>query len=111
MGKIHGATYFIIGILVAVFSYYLDNKRGSDSFILFFYIGVLFVIIGLIKLVALAIKKKDEHPKPPRHQQQQKSHHQQVHHTPQFCQRCGAALRQTDHFCAMCGNALYNLRS
>ena len=107
MTKIHGLAYLILGLLIGGFSYYINNKNKSNAFALFFYIGIIFVMIGIIKLLAKvvqkkAVKKTEIH----NHAHQRPTPTSQV----RFCGHCGASLRQHDHFCPMCGNAAYSLR-
>ena len=114
MAKIHGLAYLMIGIMISVLSYYIDNniKKG---FSLFIYVGLLMMIIGVIRLAAIWVKnKKEKEAKQPMRQ------HARIH-APQnaprhtynqlaYCSRCGADLNPSDNFCYNCGNRLIHHR-
>ena len=96
MAKIHGFVYLIVGIFVALISYFSDNP----SLKLFLYIGFLLGIIGIIKLFITSLQRKKE--KPVKHQTT--THKQSAF--AKYCQRCGNIVRNFDNFCSKCGQAL-----
>ena len=104
MTSIHGIAYLIIGSLVTGFSYYFDNKNNNNSFMLFFYLGIIFFIIGIIKLISKYIERKSH-----RKEKYTPSHHT-IQHQNRFCGNCSASLKHNDHFCPQCGHAVYSLR-
>lgn len=93
MAKIHGIAYVIFGIILSVVSFYINKSQEKRSFILFFYIGILMVIIGLIKLI---FGKKEEKP------QKRESAFSK------YCSYCGNAAQAFDQFCSKCGNKLFH---
>jgi len=103
MAKIHGAVYLAIGIFVSLVSYFSTNK----SLRFFIYIGFLFGIIGIIKLLFTGLSKKKK--ERPLKQQQKVSHKEQSAFT-KYCQRCGNLVRSFDTFCSRCGQALLHRR-
>ena len=60
MAKIHWPVYFIVGLLVSVLSWKLNYQK----LIFFFYVGLIFILIGSAKLIFGLTKrssnKKDE---------------------------------------------------
>jgi energy-coupling factor transporter transmembrane protein EcfT len=95
---IHGITYLIIGIFVVIASWYINNKTGTSKLILFFYVGLFFILIGLIKLIFFRLKSEKK-----------------LHHQPnkqgafgKFCSNCGTALKAIDQFCHNCGNRIFH---
>ena len=95
MAKIHGLVYIATGLLVSVLSYKLDYQK----FIYFFYIGLIFVFIGAVKIIFGLIKRKTS-----RTGKQIKLHHQAQNI--KYCTKCGNALRLHDMFCGRCGNRI-----
>ena len=55
MARIHWSVYIIIGTFVSVVSRIIDY----DKLIFFFYVGIIFILAGIIKLV-FNIKKEDK---------------------------------------------------
>ncbi len=51
MASIHGLVYIVIGIFVAVTSYFSELE-------IFIYIGIIFVLVGIAKLVLLWLSNK-----------------------------------------------------
>lgn len=51
MASIPGIIYIILGILVSASSYVLNNRNQSNALTMFIFIGLIFIIIGTIKLV------------------------------------------------------------
>ncbi len=100
MAKIHGFVYLIVGIFVALISYFSDNQ----SLKLFLYVGFLLGIIGIIKLFITGLKKKKEKPV-----KQQTTTPKQAAFT-KYCHRCSNLVRNFDNFCSKCGTALHRRR-
>ena len=105
MTKIHGIVYIIIGILVLIVS------TTNEKFIVFYYVALVFIIFGAVKLAINIIKKKmgvNDIVKPKPHQRsliQQQHKVQQAHQAQHFkkCIRCGNVIRIHDKFCGRCG--------
>jgi ribosomal protein L32 len=55
MAKIHGIVYMIVGAIVALVSWKIDY----NDLLIFFYIGILFLVIGLFKIF-MSLARKDE---------------------------------------------------
>ena len=113
MAKISGFVYLIIGIFVSLVSYF--SKNPSLRF--FIYIGFLFGIIGIIKILITGAKKKKKKEKPVRQRKVTHQHPiqrpQPIQHHKQFtsyCQYCGNIVRISDNFCNRCGHALHRRR-
>jgi len=87
--KIHGLVYIIVGLFVAAASWEINFGK----LLLFFYAGLAFILIGIIKLI---LGKRNEAKAA-------------VHHKPQhqarfrYCPRCANILRPHDRFCSVCG--------
>lgn len=111
MVKIHGLAYIIIGAVVAFFSYKLDPQKMQ----LFMYLAILFVIIGIGKLLIDASKKPKKKPvrthqvhRQPQQQPMQNPHaRQQVAH---FCHFCGTGVHNFQNFCHNCGQRIFHKR-
>ena len=54
MPKIHGLVYIVIGLFASVMSWILNFKK----LIFFFFIGLIFVLVGIIKIVISLRKNK-----------------------------------------------------
>lgn len=104
MAKIHGFIYIVIGLFIVLASW----KINLNALIFFFYVGWIFVLIGIIKLVLGFGKNRDT--KSPQQkiqhrnlaQPHQSLQHQQKHHYKR-CHRCGNVMRLSDRFCSKCG--------
>lgn len=101
--KIHGVIYFLVGIFVVGFSYYITDSKDIDlqKFILFVWIGYLFIAIGAFKIMARMIMK----PKPKL--AKENFSHNRRSNSPRgmkFCSKCGSAVRSFDNFCFKCGS-------
>ncbi|MBI2655028.1 hypothetical protein HYX06_01235 [Candidatus Woesearchaeota archaeon] len=96
MAKIHGLVYLIIGIFVSVASWKINN----EDLYLFFYAGILFMGVGVAKLLLSLIRNKEEetthHKEISHHQTQNLQHYRR-------CRKCGNAMRINDKFCGRCG--------
>lgn len=94
MAKIHWLIYIIVGLFVSILSWRLNYQK----LIFFFYAGVIFIVIGAVKIGLNLIKNKETKPKV--------VHHKAQHQFPRFkrCQKCGNAARLNDIFCGKCGS-------
>ena len=96
MVKIHGLIYIAVGLFVSIFSW----KLNYEKLIFFFYAGLFFIFVGIIKLIFNFIKK--------RMNKKETVHHKISQHQPQqsnikYCHNCGTALRLHHRFCIKCG--------
>jgi len=88
MAKIHGLVYIAAGLLVSVLSYKLNYQK----LIFFFYAGLVFIFVGISKLIFSWIKNKT-----PKKEAAQR-HQPNV----KYCHNCGAPLRLNARFCTRC---------
>ncbi|MGM5485449.1 MAG: zinc ribbon domain-containing protein [Nanobdellota archaeon] len=114
MAEIPGKVFVIIGLIVTVSSYFLNNMRET-SFLIFIIIGALMFIYGLFKLFMR--KDKDEtgstgHKRPAgqgnRSVSQAYQHPHEHHRTEHdkvmnFCPGCGHKVPPGSRFCPSCG--------
>ena len=54
MAKVHGIVYITLGLFISIASWRIDKEK----LIIFFYVGLFFVLIGAFKLVLNFIKNK-----------------------------------------------------
>ena len=99
MAKIHWLVYVIVGLFISIASY----KLNYDKFIFFFYSGLIFVFIGVVKLIFSVIKGRMNKQEETQKAIQPKIHPQ--HRSQQYkrCRKCGNVVRFHDSFCAKCG--------
>ena len=92
MAKIHGLVYILVGLFVSISSWRLNYEK----LIFFFYSGLFFIFIGILKLIFNLIKNKTG--------KKEKIHAKSVQHqTHKYCHNCGTALRHQARFCTRCG--------
>ena len=105
MAKVHGTIYLIIGIFVAIASY----KINYDKLYPFFYIGLLFVIYGIAKIIIGFINKegKKQVISPTVHKNQLNQFKPPIKQQYKRCPNCGNVARGHDNFCSRCGNRMY----
>ena len=101
MVKIHGIVYIIVGLFISGVAW----KVNKDKLLFFYYVGFVFVLAGVIKIVyrlstdgkatkALnANSKSIKNSIKPARQQHWKR-----------CIKCGNVMRLHDRFCSRCGN-------
>ena len=97
MAKIHGFVYLLVGFIVSIASYKINYER----FKIFFYIGLLFIVIGAAKLVINFITKKGEN-KAPENKINRISQNNLLRRY-KYCPRCRNIVRANDRFCSRCG--------
>ena len=96
--EIPGWAYILTGVVVAGFSLII----GLETMLLFFIVGIIFLVVGAIKLLKKPKKEthhKTTHHKSPQHHNQHRSHHAPVPH----CKSCGAKLHISFKYCPGCG--------
>ena len=94
MAKIHWLVYLIVGLFVSIFSW----KRDFEKLRLFFYFGLVFVLIGIVKLI-FAIGKG-------RHKEGKIHHKAGQQHKGKYCHDCGSPAQLHHNFCTKCGTRL-----
>ncbi|MBW2990767.1 hypothetical protein KY348_03615 [Candidatus Woesearchaeota archaeon] len=121
MAPIPGWVYVILGIIMILASQLIKDSEGAKPLLVFLYVGILFILIGIGKYVFKAVfRKDDKHPKQKKmnqpayvnteqrgHQhvvhpqtqqpQHQASHHQAQQSAPQTHQIHHQAQRQHTH--------------
>ena len=92
MVKIHGLIYIAVGLFVSIFSW----KLNYEKLIFFYYAGLFFIFVGIIKLIFNFIKKR---------MNKKEGMHLKAHQTQRikYCRQCGSASRQQAKFCSKCG--------
>ena len=100
MAKIHWIVYIVVGSLVSIFSYKLDYQK----LVFFFYTGLVFVVVGVIKLIFNSVKNKTNKTQKINNKLQHKSSNQphQARHF-KYCSKCHNIVRLADRFCNKCG--------
>ena len=107
MASIHGTVYLLIGIGVTIASKIINPEKLK----IFFYLGLLFIAWGVMKLFFSYIMAKSSKP---RHSQPQP--HLHSHKNPnlqtlaRYCSRCGNMLHGHGNFCQYCGAPVYHKR-
>ena len=94
MAKIHWLVYIIIGLFVAIFSW----KRDFEKLMIFFYLGLMFILIGIVKLVFSIGKNK--------HKEEKIHHKASQQHKGRYCHSCGSPALPHHNFCTKCGAKL-----
>ena len=92
MAKIHWSVYIITGLFVSILSY----KLNYEKLVFFFYIGLIFIVIGAAKLSFNLINKKAKKAQTAHHKPQQQAGFR-------YCPKCANVLRPHDKFCSICG--------
>lgn len=93
MAQIPSWLWLIAGIIVIAGSLYVGEQIS-----LFFYVGLLFIAIGIAKIVLNYILRKKE-------TKTEKTQMPRTHPQYNIC-RCGQYVRKTDNFCWSCGTRL-----
>jgi len=102
MTKIHWIAYFVIGLFVSAVSW----KISYQKMVFFFYAGLAFIIVGIVKLIMSIKPGKGNEAR-----QQKKSlsrHHYTVQnpHQTRFrrCHKCGNVTAISNRFCGKIGS-------
>ena len=95
MAKIHGIVYIIVGLFVSILSW----KFNKDKLIIFVYTGLLFILIGIAKLIFSFISRRKGKSDAANQKIQPKAQLK-------YCPQCGSAAKLHDKFCAKCGARL-----
>ncbi len=93
MARIHGLVYVALGLFVSVFSW----KLNYEKLVFFVYIGLVFIIIGITKMILGFGKNGKARPK------YDKTQHK---HNSKYCPKCGNGLKADDIFCSRCGSRI-----
>ncbi|MEA3429738.1 MAG: hypothetical protein U9R08_00535 [Nanoarchaeota archaeon] len=103
MAEIPSLLLIIIGILVAGVSYYV-----GDNFKLFFYIGIIFFVYGLVKWLIVRGRQRPEKVEVKKRYYQNPQKYAQQPQTKKYdyCKSCGCVVHSGDNFCYKCGGKL-----
>ena len=109
MAKIHGLAYILIGLFISIFSY----KVNYEKLVFFYYLGYIFIFVGILKLIFSLMKRKSSKTKELHHKEEHKHQSATMHkeninsmHRQQqykYCNNCRNVVRITDKFCSRCG--------
>lgn len=105
-------VYIAIGVLVAGYSFFIkktSSVANQTAMSLFMYVGFLFLVIGLIRLVVVTLRTTPAGKKEEAFAQQLAGVQPRV--DPQarriiVCHKCGTKNYSTSHFCHMCGELI-----
>ncbi len=76
MAKIPAAAWIVIGAFISVLSWVVKSKADNTGMLLFFYLGIGFITIGVLKLIFNTLKP-EEKPKPAIHNNKMLHQHTQ----------------------------------
>lgn len=103
MAKIPAWSWLAVGLIVAVTAWYAEMP-------LFFWLGWLFVAVGIAKfIIGYVVSEKTVEVKPQHRPAHAHAAHQPraVHPAHQYYRcSCGAPVRASDNFCTHCGRRL-----
>ncbi len=136
MKPISGWTFLLSGLVIVIFSGYIMRKTNSLKLIIFFLIGIGFIIVGIAKLFKKRDKKLHQahhhaqhrphaqthphrqpthqtlghnHPTAQQHAGHQSHPHQNAPHAHKshpHCPHCGVAVTHNGNYCISCGNKI-----
>ena len=117
MVKISPWAWLIIGLAMSLFSMFVQSKAEDSKLILFLVAGIVFVIIGIFKLVMRFITKEEKGTPPMGQAQSQPEDFDQLMRKKMIeqqlqaksilaCPRCGTRHYNTSNFCHLCGTKL-----
>ena len=95
-------------------SYYINQTTKTSSYTVFFYVGLLFLAIGITKTLIKFMLKKDRNVQDVSFRpitttkigrKEIKKSKKMVRHPSRanFCSNCGTRLSGQEHFCPSCG--------
>jgi DNA-directed RNA polymerase subunit RPC12/RpoP len=110
MKSLSGWIYIIIGATVSIVSWYTNYKK----LIFFFFVGLLFFMIGIIKELFLFLRKNldkgkrsKHHSHPPHIKEKPNPRTQPQELNYMLCPGCGTKVHKSFKFCPNCGYKLY----
>ncbi|MBW3000190.1 zinc-ribbon domain-containing protein [Candidatus Woesearchaeota archaeon] len=98
-------VWLIAGAVLAVMSYFINGRTISGNMEMFFWVGAVFLVYGIIRLIYRRVVGKEKPEKtaaeiPKTIEEMQKA-------VPTFfCPGCGTRLKDTDAFCPRCGRKI-----
>ena len=94
MTKIPAWVYIAVGLFISITSFFRYQK-----FFLFFYAGLIFIFVGLIKLFSKWMKSKTGGDVPHHKMHSDGKASTQI----KYCNQCGNPMKLSDKFCMRCG--------
>lgn len=124
--KIHGIVYLIVGAVMIAFTAFVENANPDAGISLFTWIGVVFIGIGVFKLIINFVNREKTEKKPKNSQtprfgfnselskvnldqealRRKQQIEQQMRQNLAPCPYCKALIPTTSTFCPRCGNKL-----
>ena len=116
--KIHGLVYLVIGIAMIAITLFVQSKVQGSSIVFFIYVGIVFLIIGIYKLVTKYIlgKEKNENITKELGLHKRKYMKELLHNNDYtqntgnkkiiLCPNCSAKHYDTSNYCHKCGTKL-----
>lgn len=98
--KIPSLVYIILGIVISVFSNFVSQRTENNGIIIFFYVGIGFVIFGVFKLILGFVLRDKEKPV------QQKKPKTIQNKSIIRCHVCQAKHYSNSNYCHLCGTKL-----
>lgn len=105
MARIPGGIYFIIGVFVAGYSFFINTQTGN-SMKLFMYLGAFLIFIGIVKII-FAKGRPRRAPRQIRQMNRRQLTQTNRNLGISICPRCRSKNYYYARFCHMCG---YRLR-
>ncbi|GEM_PF-4758398 len=97
MAKIHGIVYLAVGLFISAVSW----KVNKNKLLFFYYVGFLFALAGVIKIVYSFGKGKNvEKTSAPSGRNLNLQHRVQQW---KRCKKCNNVMKFNDIFCSRCG--------
>lgn len=94
MAQIPGVIFVVIGGIMAWYSKYVESKTENTMMTIFFWVGVAFVAVGVLKIIfdynskmPKPVKKKNQEHRPQQAQMHAQHQHYAQQHYPQQHQR------------------------
>ncbi len=85
----NGFVYVVLGVLVSFFSNRVMQAADAQGMRFFYYVGMILIAVGVMKIVYNYIKKEDESEK-----------------NVISCPSCGVRHYESSNYCHMCGTKL-----
>lgn len=111
--KINGWIYLIIGAIISGYSKFVQLKNDNYIMTFFFYVGILFVVIGLFKIIVKFItspKNKESEVEEEFYNSPKKDFSGSINKNSNsraiICPRCTARLHPKSRYCNWCGYKL-----
>ncbi len=109
--RIHGVFYILAGVAISLYTRFIEARADTGSKLtLFFYVGLVFIGVGIFKLVARYVFKRgggsdeESHPHDSEHEEHKKrSRGYQQSPKSKICPRCRSKMHPRVKYCSNCG--------